>query len=257
MGARRLTGRRAKVLISRGAKVKAQGTEPVSPRIWNYKATDLVGLAAFALSIFGYGWYIANWIKGSDVQFFAPDQVELRCSEIEANACTEDSKVTITASTMSYVNRGDPAYNAVLRREQVEAKFGDRQIILDWTYFSDISSTAAPQKVATPRVILGGQSESHETRFYPRLYCVGDSCDRTNFLAWSDLLKMINQTDNPLKSIPMKFLVTLFDSEKTIEKGCIVTIDQGSREQFARQGPKLFAKTLPCLNNAEKQRGRS
>jgi hypothetical protein len=239
-------------LNSRRANAKAQNSEPASPRIWNYKATDLAGLVAFALSIFGYGWYIANWAKGADVQFFSPDQVELRCSEVEANACTEDSKVTITASTMSYVNRGDPAYNAVLRREQVEAKFGARQIVLDWTYFSDITSTSAPQKVATPRVILGGQSESHETRFYPRLYCTGDNCDRSNFLAWTDLLKMINQTDNPLKLISMKFIVTLFESEKKIEKSCIVTIDQGSREQFAKQGTKLFAKTLPCLNKADK-----
>ncbi|MCK1705033.1 hypothetical protein IVA86_27405 [Bradyrhizobium sp. 146] len=238
---------------SRKAKGKAPNSEPDSPRIWKYKSTDLAGLAAFALSIFGYAWYIANWVKGADVQFFPPDQVELRCSEVEANECTAESKVTITASTMSYVNRGDPAYNAVLRREQVEAKFGDKQIVLDWTYFSDISSTSAPQKVATPRVISGGQSESHETRFYPRLSCAGDNCDRSNFLAWSELLKVINQKDSPLKSISMKFLVTLFDSEKRIEKSCVVTIDQGSREQFAKQGAKLFAKTLPCVSTAAKK----
>ncbi|MGY3146734.1 hypothetical protein ACVWYQ_003733 [Bradyrhizobium sp. USDA 3397] len=234
-------------------KAEARGSEPASPRIWKYKATDLAGLAAFALSIIGYGWYITNWVKGADVQFFPPDQVELRCSERKADECTADSKVTVTASTMSYVNRGDPAYNAVLRREQVEAKIADRQIALDWTYFSDITTTSASQKVATPRVIPGGQSEAHETRFYPRLSCVGDSCDRSNFLNWSELLKLMSQKDNPLKSIPMKFSVTLFDSEKKIEKSCVVTIDQEIRDEFAQLGAKLYTRTLPCVSAAEKK----
>jgi hypothetical protein len=240
-------------LNARRGKAKLSGPEPGSPAIWNYKATDLAGIAAFALSIFGYGWYIANWIKGADVQFFPPDQVELRCSEVEANTCTEGSNVTITASTMSYVNRGDPAYNAVLRREDVAANFGARQIKLDWAYFSDFTTISASQKVAAPRVILGGQSESHETRFFPRMHCSGDSCDRTNFMAWSDLLNMINRTDGPLKTISMNFQVTFFDSDKTIKKSCVVTLDQASREQFARQGSKLFAKTFPCLDELSKK----
>lgn len=248
---------------------KAQSTTPLprqsgpvkddAIRILGYKATDVAALAAFALTVIGYAWYLANWWRGADVEFFPPDQVELRCSELDSipvagqaqsgPRCSANSSMTITATSMSYVNRGDPAYHAVIRRERVDAKIGDRNIVLDWMYFSNITTVANEEKVAAPTLVLGGQAAGHETRFFPRIFgCEAQkNCDdRQNFLPWSDFLTELTRTDKPIKTITLKFIIDVYGMKSNLTKSCIVEIDETSRKQFKDRGVYLFTKTLPC-----------
>lgn len=109
--------------------------------------------------------------------------------------CRSDSRVTVIGQ-MTYLNKGDADYNGVVLREQAKIRFPSKEIVLNWQYFSNITTVGnTGESNAAPTLIPGRSSVSHETRFFPKLLVCGrgmKDCDsHYNWYLWGHFINEI------------------------------------------------------------------
>ncbi|GEM_PF-2340295 len=220
--------------------------------------SDYVAVSGFALALVGNGYLLIEHLRGAELTFFPPDEVEFRCTEFDHVGpdqfdsdpdghyhCSQRSNLTLTA-TMSYVNTGRVNYNAVLRREYASVRFSAKnKVDLGWQYFSDITSVDVEEKVAVPSLIPGAGSLSHETRFYPKII----NGLRPNHMKWSDFRNLYEPSNEGIPSpiATVDLAAELFGMEEKLSASCTIEFDNQTIEKLRDHGDHFFAITLPCV----------
>jgi hypothetical protein len=99
------------------------------------RKTEIIALAAFALSISGVLWQVANFARGAVVRLFPSDQVVIASTNALGRSYSGTENLLMFIATMSYVNEGDIGHNAVVRKERIEFSLGDRKAEHQWYEF--------------------------------------------------------------------------------------------------------------------------
>lgn len=203
--------------------------EARSLRFMGFKVTDITSVSAFGLSILALAYQ--GWIafQGARIEFLPPEEIAFRCEPLKtttvdgrtARVCADDSYLIISASALTYINRGHPDYGGVIMKESVTTQMAGREINLDWKYHSNITPSRTEQKVAVPFTVPGRQALGVETQFYPRYgQCTSQPCNaRSNFFPYAEFAKFVN--GNPGAIVTLRFSTTAGLSEsQVITRSC-------------------------------------
>lgn len=189
------------------------------------KRTDILALAAFTLAILGILFQVYAFLRGFDVRLFHPEQVV-----IVFDTSTDGRKYMRVNARMSYVNLGQPGYNATIRRERVEFALDGRTYVQNWQAFQSFDLEQGKlvphyESEARPFPVPAGNAISHETFFAPHpVQCrSGDAgCKPArNYLVANDFVRSLNGVEQ----LKFKFVAEVFggDAESVI---CIVDVDE-------------------------------
>jgi hypothetical protein len=215
---------------------------------WNFlglrvdRKTEIIALSAFALSISGILWQVANFARGAVVRLFPSDQIVIASTNALGRSYSGSENLLALIATMSYVNEGDVGHNAVVRKERIEFLIGgDRKAEHQWYEF--VSSDVKDEKLeikkegdARPFSVNAGSATSHETLFAAwEIFCnTGQSsCVPTaNFVIWSDFLGAIKTNS----SMPITAIADIY-SAKSLNASCEIRlraweIEVLEKEQF-------------------------
>jgi hypothetical protein len=155
------------------------------------RKTDIIALTGFVLALAATLHQFSGYLRGPVVKVFPPEQVVIYAQKFGA-ANTEYVRFT---AAMTYVNSGQPGYNAAVKNEAIRYNLTGKWYEQKW---QELGSSGSKDNVllweksgdAHPFSIDAGSAESHETAFAPRNVRVGEREDPTtrsrNYLKWDD-----------------------------------------------------------------------
>jgi hypothetical protein len=162
------------------------------------KKTDILSLAAFLLALAGILYQVYGFFQGPQVILFPPEQIAISPFKIVPTG----KEYVRFVVPMSYVNKAQPGYNAVVKKELITFTLGDQSYVHKWQEFgsstSDNGNFAFVKKSdAQPITINSGSSESHETFFAPfslRATALQKGEDKyKNYLQWQTFLAELSK----------------------------------------------------------------
>ncbi len=143
---------------------------------------DVLALAAFLLSVVGIACSVWSFVRGAHVTMFPPEQVLI--------IRDKDSNSPRFSTSMSYVNDGQPGYNAVITSEALCFDCNGRSYEHKWQEFVTFTTfegalTAHDAVDAAPFAVNGGSETSHSTYFAART--TREDPGR-NYLSWDTFI---------------------------------------------------------------------
>ena len=133
------------------------------------KKTDILSFAAFLLALAGILYQVYGFFQGPQVILFPPEQIAISTFKIVPTG----KEYVRFIVPMSYVNRAQPGYNAVIKRERIAFFIGSQSYVHKWQEFGSSTSDKqgnfefSKKSDAQPLTINAGSSENHETYFAP------------------------------------------------------------------------------------------
>jgi hypothetical protein len=212
----------------------AENDEKISIRFLGLlieRKTDFLAFAAFLISVGTLATQIAFFLKGPDVKLIPPRQVLINREQY-----SEKEHYVRLSAIMSYVNKGQPNYNDIIREELATMKIDKSVYELRWQSF--ISSDCTKDKLditvkgnALPVPVIAGNVEAHETYFAPfEPRTKGVPRDK-NFLAWKTFMEMIPKVNE----IIFTFKSETFEGDKE-EVSCRVVVSDSLRKNLLNKG---------------------
>ena len=148
--------------------------------------TDILAFAAFLMSMLSILYTVNSFVSGSDVVLFAPSAIivisvnyeKVNQNDSQSEPDNIDRYIAMIAR-FSYSNRGAVDYSSMITNEKINFEIGDKNIEQDWhafvatkiqSGFFDLSADIEPvfRDFASPFVLKGGSTRSHETFFASR-----------------------------------------------------------------------------------------
>jgi hypothetical protein len=192
------------------------------------RKTEIIALAAFALSISGVLWQVMSFARGAIVRVFPSDQIVMTSTDKLGRYYSSQENLLALIATMAYVNEGDVGHNAIVRREHIRFILPDRQVEHRWYQFvsSDLQEgklTIKRESEARPFPVNAGSAISHETLFTAwEINCESGqkSCNPVgNFVPWNEFV----QTLKNLRTITFTTGADIY-SGKSISATCEVKL---------------------------------
>lgn len=187
------------------------------------RKTDILAFAAFLLALAGILYQVFGYLQGPDVKLFPPEQILIFTEKIRAD------EYVMFATSMAYVNTGQPGYNAALKSESIRFTIAGKKYEQKWQEF--ISSGSSGNKLikvkrdeAHPLAINAGSTISHETSFAPRSIHVRNENDKSrfkNFLKWEDFLKSITGS----KELVFELVSEIYGDPHPLNIKCKIYVD--------------------------------
>lgn len=204
--------------------------------------TDFLAFTAFLLSLCGIIYQTFVFVRGADVKLYPPLKLFI-LTYPDHNDDDPERRTVMLNSTMTYVNKGQIGYNAVIKRESVKLRIADEVYDLEWMNFESYvpegleESKPEGESVtlkrdykddAHPVPVNGGSSESHQTSFIP-FPVRGESVEdrERNFIDAYKFIEMIYDIDK----IELEFTAEIY-GEKTEHAVCWIELNDTIRHNF-------------------------
>jgi hypothetical protein len=197
------------------------------------RKTDIIALTAFLLALFGALFQVKEWLRGPEIEFYAPDRVVVYKYE-QPNGIP----IVRIAAPMSYTNTASSEYSAAIRTENVTMKIGSLVSEQVWISFARLARNDKgfnPQITAdaSPTAITGNSAVSHSTLFGPfEVDCSKPRLEHCraneNYLSIAAMSHAIGAA----RQISFEFSVQIYNS-KTQVRSCTVNVTQPVLEQWA------------------------
>lgn len=183
------------------------------------KKANILSLVAFLLSLSSILYQLWGYMRGPDVRMFPPDQVLFMTETMGKK------EYMLIIAPMTYVNKGQAGYNAVLKEERVSFTLKGKKYEQKWVGIVNSSSSDSRLKVegkdtAHPMTINAGSAISHETKFSPRSFPTREPDRWRNFLVWDDFLAGLSG----LKELELEFVTEIY-GERPEKAKCKVILD--------------------------------
>lgn len=130
------------------------------------READVISLCALTLAIITALAQLAQWTRGPEVEFLGPDRVVLY--QDSANGVP----IIRVAAPLSFANIASQSYSAILARETVSLRVGNRTSEQVWNAFGQIQQRpeglgVAGNSLVAPQTVSGQSAVSHFTLFAP------------------------------------------------------------------------------------------
>ena len=209
---------------------------------------DILTLIAFVLAIITAGNQAYNFFKGASVTLIPPEQVLLRF--VPTSDPTDERYYLTIAARMAYVNSGNQGYDAVIQREFVSFRIGEREYVQRWhseQKITDLDNNGKLEIIhvdeARPRPIGAGSVLSREMVFVPfPEWCADDNkCDvDKNFYFKKTGVEEIKEQGR----MTFVFSYELFGDSKPVSAKCVIVIDDRVKKDL-EEG---YWTAPPCLS---------
>lgn len=210
------------------------------------KKADILSFAAFLLALAGILYQVYGFFQGPHVILFPPEQIAISAFKI-APANKEFVRFIVP---MSYVNKAQPGYNAVIKKELITFTIGGKSYVHKWQEFGSSTSDEKGKFVfkkksdAQPTTINAGSSESHETFFAPfsiREKALQQGEDKyKNYLQWQAFLKELSNS----KKIQVDVVAEVY-KKGDLELRCELDVNDKMIEFLEKK--KWTAPAIVCL----------
>ena len=216
------------------------------------RKADLLTFVAFILALIATGTQFTGFIRGAQVQLFAPEQVTL---VLEENPVDRKPYLRI-AARMAYANTGRMGYNDTVHREQVEFSLGNKPYRQPWQSEQQITTDEKGELLqkyldeAGPFPIVAGSSVSREVYFAPFPERCGNNtldCDELEMFITPDVAVPFIYDNKVMK---LTFKSDLLGQRTPLTSKC--EIDIGPDVAWNLTFKKWVS--LPCFELPEKNR---
>ncbi len=213
---------------------------------------DVLAFAAFFLSIATITIQLTAYLSGARLTLLPPDQVFFRK---DASYSDKIPRARFGA-TLTYVNRGEKGYGAVVLREAVNITIAKKNYEQAWDEFVSFDGYRPKddgRRPAKPFTVDGGATESHQTDFIPwPKRCVGvpqNKCAivEENHVHWYTFINELRRLSKAGQhEFEFAFAAELIDGEKA-KASCKIEIDEtiiAAIEQLQGYNPTCYADEL-------------
>ena len=210
--------------------------------------TDILTLIAFFLAVISIVIQIHNYFLGASVTLIPPEQILLRF--VPTSDLDDERHYLTIAARMAYVNSGNQGYGAVIRRESVSFRMGEREYVQRWHSEQKITDLDNNGKLevthvdeARPRPIGAGSALSREMLFvpFPKWCADNTKCDVDENYYFKE-----TGVDEIMKQKTMTFVFSyeLFGDSKPVSVKCVIDID----ERVNKDLEERYWTAPPCLS---------
>ncbi len=203
------------------------------------RKTDILAFAAFLLGLGGIVSQLSGYLRGPDVELFAPHQVLFHYEERQRG-----KPLIRFGAILAYTNSGQTGYNTTVRRELLKYSIDGKEFYQVWQKFVETDVRYMKGKetgtleiqmksVASPFPLNAGGSSSHETYFHPASTLVDKGekkeLDHSNFVTSEQFDGMIGKVGDAPISVLFEFIAEVPGSSPS-RTACRVQIDDDLRK---------------------------
>ena len=205
------------------------------------RKTDILAFAAFLLGLGGIVYQVSGYLRGPDLELFAPRQVLFHYEERE-----QGRPLIRFSAILAYTNTGQIGYNTAVRRELLKYSIASKEFYQVWQRFVETDERYSEGKgtgileihtksIASPFPVNAGGSVSHETYFHPASTLIdkGDKkrLDYSNFVTSERFDVMIGKVGDEPISVLFEFIAEVPGSSPS-RAACRVQINDDLRKWF-------------------------
>jgi len=227
-----------------------QASEPPEPT-WTLgpisikRTTDILALVAFVLSIIGLLAQARDYLRGSNVVLFRPEQVTFGSSKALKIYFQNDDQFLLVTGIMSYVNDAPAGFNAAVGREYLRFYLDGKKYQYSAHQTVNTSSESSVLSVVKkddsgPFAVNSGSAVSHEVLFEPHpVKCSRDDKGCVGSLPgikWSEFKFAVKKSP----SIVVDFLAEVYGKE-TLSVRCLITLNPNDLAAFDKDNQEWSA----------------
>ena len=218
-------------------------------RLWGlYRSsgpTDILALVAFVLSIVGLLAQTRDYLRGSNVVLFRPEQVTFGSSKALKVYFQNDDQFLLITAIMSYVNDAPAGFNAAVGREYVRFYLDGKKYQYSAHHAVNTSSessvlTVVKKDNSGPFAVNSGSAVSHEVLFEPHpVKCVHDDKDCVGSLPaikWSEFKLAVGKTP----TVVVDLLADVYGKE-ILSVRCLITLNPNDLAAFDKDNQEWSA----------------